>query len=261
VRPRNRLLSAVPAAELRGLEPHLERVDVPRGHLLHPAEEPIEFIWFPEAAVVSLRVTLAGGGAADIGTVGREGFVGHAVLLGDSTSIVEAVVQVSGAALCLPASVFQTALAHDGEFRQLMSRSMRAFFLQVALVAVCNRLHTAEQRMARWLLMTHDRVGARELLLTHDLLAEMLGATRSTATLALGSLQQAGYVRTAWGRITILDRAGLESASCECYAATQTEYERLLGGSAGLPTRAQPGTERHTRNSRNSSIRTGRKSQ
>ena len=258
VRPRNRLLSAVPAAELRMLEPHLERVDLARGHLLHAADEPIESIWFPETGVVSLRLTLTCGGAADIGTVGREGFVGHAVLFGDATSIVEALAQVPGTVLRLPVGVFEATLARDAKFRGLMSRSARAFFLQVALVAVCNRLHSAEQRMARWLLMTHDRVGADELLLTHELLAEMLGATRSTATIALGALQRAGLVRTAWGQITVVDRAGLESASCECYGATCTEYERLLGSSAGLPAHSQRGTRRQRRNGHMSSTGTER---
>jgi CRP-like cAMP-binding protein len=150
----------------------------------------------------------------------------------------ESLVQVAGAVLSLPAATFQAALERGGHFRQLIGRATRAFFLQVALVAACNRLHGAEQRMARWLLMAHDRVSADEVLLTHELLAEMLGATRPTATLALGALQQAGLVRTAWGRITILDRGGLEAASCECYAATQLEYERLLTTESEGP--AQP---------------------
>ena len=234
-------------SELYALQPHLERVELARGELLHSAGDPIESIWFPETGVISLRVTLTCGGAADIGTVGREGFVGHAVLFGDMTSVVEALAQVPGTALRLPAAVFQAAQAREGEFRHMMSRSTRAFFLEVALVAVCNRLHTSEQRIARWLLMTHDRVGVDQVLLTHELLAEMLGATRSTATLALGSLQQAGYVRTAWGRITIVDRVGLESASCECYTATRAEYERLLGRSAVAPARSQDSPSTNSR--------------
>ena len=234
---RNRLLAALGTAELAEFEPYLTRADLARGQVLHPAGEPIERIWFPEAGVASVRVTLAGGDAVEVGTVGCEGFIGHAVLLGDTMSIAEALMQVPGVALSLPVAAFQAALEHDGTFGQLIRRSTRAFFLQIALVAACNRLHRADQRLARWLLMTHDRVGADELLLTHEFLAEMLGATRSTATLVLGTLQRAGLVRTAWGRITVLDRAGLEAASCECYQATRDEYERLLGGQADVPAR------------------------
>jgi CRP-like cAMP-binding protein len=200
--------------------------------------EQIDSIWFPETAVISLRVTLAGGGVVEVATIGREGFVGHAVLLGDTTSTMESLAQVPGAALYLPVPVFQAALGRGGVFRSQIGRSTRAFFLQVALVAACNRLHGAEQRLARWLLMTHDRVDADELPLTHEFLAEMLGATRPTATLALRTLQRAGLVRTGWGQVTVLDRAGLEAASCECYAATRAEYERLLGTTAELPAHA-----------------------
>jgi CRP-like cAMP-binding protein len=208
VRPRNRLLSALPAAELRVLEPHLERVDLPRGHLLHAADGPIESIWFPETGVISLRVTPRCGGAADIGTVGREGFVGHAVLFGDMTSVVEALAQVPGTALSLPVGAFQSALAHDGEFRRLMSRSARAFFLQVALVAACNRLHTAEQRMARWLLMTHDRAPGDEFEMTHEFMATMLGSRRAGVTEAAHKLKGKGVIDYTRGSVHILDRGG-----------------------------------------------------
>jgi CRP-like cAMP-binding protein len=226
---RNRLLSALAVADRSGLESYLERVELARGRVLHAAGERIDLIWLPETMVVSLRVGLAGGAAVEVGTVGCEGFIGHAVLLGDRTTTIESVVQVPGSGLSLPVDAFQAVLNTSSDFHQLAGRSTRAFFLQVALVAACNRLHRAEQRIARWLLMTQDRVGADELLLTHEFLAEMLGATRSTATLALGTLQRAHLVHTAWGRITILNRAGLEAASCECYAATRAEYERLLG--------------------------------
>jgi CRP-like cAMP-binding protein len=227
------------------LAPQLLAADWERGQVLQRPGEHLTWAWFPETAVVSLRVVLGASKVVEVATVGREGFLGQPAVLGDAAATMEAVVQVPGSGLGLPLAVFQAVVGRSGALRQLILRATRAFVLQVALGAACNRLHGAEARLARWLLMTHDRVGADDLRLTHEFLGEMLGTTRATATLSAGALQRAGLVRTGSGRITVVDRAGLEAMACECYQAIRAEYERLLGPEA-VRSKPQAGVEPNT---------------
>ncbi|WP_119460403.1 Crp/Fnr family transcriptional regulator [Rhodospirillaceae bacterium SYSU D60014] len=225
----NQLLAALPSADLDRLRPHLERVDLPLKQVVHAPGAPIEHVYFPDAGMVSLITAADENHAVEVGTVGREGLVGTPVALGTDRAPVKALVQIPGTAQRLPAGLLRDEMNGNAALRDLVLRYVQALFVQVSQTAVCNRLHTVEERLARWLLMAHDRAETDRLPLTQEFLAIMLGVRRAGVTVAAGTLQNAGLIRYNYGRITVLDRASLEASSCACYGLAKDECDRLLG--------------------------------
>jgi CRP-like cAMP-binding protein len=228
---RNRLLGALSRAELAALSPHLELVRLDNEERIFTAGV-IDSIFFPETAVVSFVSTFEEGGMVEVGTAGCEGMVGLPVFLGESVSSVHWFTQIPGTALRMDATVFARLAAAPGTLHRMMLRYTQAFLTQVSQTAACNAAHLVEQRCARWLLMTHDRVEGDDFPLTHEFLAFMLSVRRAGVTLAMRALQDAGVVRCTRGHVHVVDRAGLERASCECYRVVSTHFARLLGQTA-----------------------------
>ena len=229
----NRLLATLPGDELIQLRPHLERVQLDLRDVLYEQGVPMRHVYFPETAVVSFTNTMREGGTVEVGTAGREGMVGLAAFLGDDSSFVRAIAQVPGAALRMDVAAFVRVARAPNALHRLLLRYTEAFLAQVAQTAACNAAHLVEQRCARWLLMTHDRVNGDEFPMTHEFLALMLGVRRAGVTLAMCGLQEAQLVSYTRGRVAITDRVGLERASCECYCTVRGHFERLLG--PGIP--------------------------
>jgi CRP-like cAMP-binding protein len=225
----NRLLSMMPAADFDQLKPHLVEVTLEYKMSLYEADRPIEYVYFPVSGVASLVSTMSDGASAEIGTIGNEGVVGVPVILGDTTAPTNVYVQVPGTGLRLRARVLSGLLATSTATRALMLNYVHAFFNQVAQSAACNHFHSVDQRCCRWLLMTHDRVQSNEFMLTQEFLAMMLGVRRAGVTEAARKLKRLGLIGYARGHVTILDRAGLEKSSCECYTISKRGYDRLLG--------------------------------
>lgn len=226
---RNLLLSALPPAECERLLPDLEPVTFSLGQILCEPGERIHYCYFPTNAIVSLLYTMHDGSTAEMGLVGNEGVLGVAVFLGGESTCSRALVAVAGDAFRLPAKRLQEEFAHAGALQHLLLRYAQALITQVSQTAVCNRLHSVEQRLCRWLLLCHDRNNCPELLMTQELIANMLGGRRESVTVAAGHLQDSGLIHYCRGRISILDRDGLESNVCECYRAVEDEFDRLFG--------------------------------
>jgi CRP-like cAMP-binding protein len=224
----NRLLAALPPKDLEPIRPHLEWVRLPQRTLLFGSEQPIPFVYFPVSTVVSLVSKLTGGKTVEVGTAGCEGMAGLSVFLAEDTSSVQAFSQIPGEAFRIKSETFMDLSRAPGSFHQLLLRYTHAFLTQVAQSAVCNAAHLVHARCARWLLMTHDRVGGDELPLTQEFLAFMLGVRRPGVTVAMNSLQEAGLIRYRHGKVSIVDRVGLEAVSCECYRVVRAHYDRLL---------------------------------
>src|ERR1700733_3246379 len=224
----NRLLVALPKDDHDRLLPHLENVSLPLREILYEANGPIAHVFFPLIGVVSL-VIMDGGFSLEVGVIGNEGMVGTPVFLGADRSPTRAIAQIPGEALRMEATVFQKEMRRGGPLYGLVQRYTQAMINQISQSIVCNHRHSVEQRMCRWLLMSHNRVGADEFPLTQEFLAQMLGVRRPTVTAVAGILQKAGLLRYHRGRITVLDRKRLEAASCECYEVVAKELDRLLG--------------------------------
>jgi CRP-like cAMP-binding protein len=231
--PRNRLLAALPPEDLAQLWPRLQPVELAIRQVLHGPEQPIGSVYFPETGYISRLAYMDDGDAAEIGLIGPEGMVGLAVLLGADRDGFEIMVQVPGSALRMDATAFREELDRIPTLRSLLLRYALAHFEQVARTGACNGRHLVEQRLARWLLMAHDRIEGDEFPMTHEFLSMMLGVRRAGITVAAGSLQKAGLIRYERGRMAITDRAGLEAAACECYGIARRAYDRLLGPSSG----------------------------
>ena len=224
----NRLLSEFPG----GVRDELARQSVKlalglRAQLFKPGEK-IAHVYFPFSGVMSLVIRMRDGGAVELATVGNEGFVGHPILLGADRSPTEAFCQVSGEVLKVPVEAFRQAL-RDEKVDDTMLRYTQALVNQISQSTACNQLHSVQERMCRWLLLTHDRVGSDEMHLTQEFLAQMLGVRRPSVTVVAGMLQQAKLIEYRRGRITVLDREGLEEGACECYEVVRKEFERLFG--------------------------------
>jgi CRP-like cAMP-binding protein len=228
-RPTNRLLGLLTPEDHDRLRPHLHPVVLEYKQPLYQAGVTIEFAWFIASGVGSLVNTMANGDAAEVGTIGNEGMVGLPLILGDHRAPTDVYVQVPGAGLRMTAASFSRELAQSETMRNVMLRYTHAFFNQVAQSAACNQLHSLRQRCCRWLLMTHDRMQSDEFLLTQEFLAMMLGVQRTGVTAAAGALQRSGIITYKRGNVTIIDRAGLERQSCECYGISRMEFDRLLG--------------------------------
>lgn len=224
----NRLLSALPRDEHDRLLPHLEKVALPLRDILYEANGPIAHVFFPLTGVVSL-VIMDDGFCLEVGTIGNEGVVGTPIFLGAGSSPTRAISQVAGEALRMTTKVFQKEMRRAGPLYALVQRSTQALINQISQSIVCNHRHSVQKRMCRWLLMSHDRVGTDEFHLTHEFLAQMLGVRRPSVTAVAGNLQKAGLITYHRGQITVLDRKGLEAASCECYEVVAKELDRLLG--------------------------------
>jgi CRP-like cAMP-binding protein len=226
---RNGLLAALPPEELERLRRWLRPAELPFDQTLFPADGKIDAVLFPEGGMVSLLATLEGGEQVEVGVVGREGLIGLPLVFGDERSLVEARVQMEGTALRIGAAAFRAAMDESAALRLVLHRYALAFQAQVTMTAACNARHAIEQRLARWLLIAHDRAGADEFPMTHEFMSMMLGVRRPGVSLAAGVLQKAGLIRYARGRMEVTDRPGLEAASCECYHVARREFARLLG--------------------------------
>ncbi|MFL5575175.1 MAG: Crp/Fnr family transcriptional regulator [Gemmatimonadaceae bacterium] len=225
----NRLLRALPVDEYDRLLGQLTPVRLRLKLVLAEPDVPITDVYFVRDGVASMLATEQEGGDIEVGTIGNEGLVGVPVLLGDDSMPNRVIVQVEGDAWRIDADAFRRVLEERPAVRRLCLRFVAYFAGQLSQSVACNRLHTLEERCARWLLMTHDRVHGDVFDLTHEFLALMLGVRRSGVTVAMGALQRAGIVRYSRGRITVLDRPRLEEASCDCYRITQVALDRLLG--------------------------------
>lgn len=228
IQEQNLLLSALPATTLERLRSHLTTAHIPTAGELYAPGDQVTRMHFPLSGVVSLATTVSGT-IAEVATVGCEGMVGLPVVFGTNVALLRAFMQVGGAVAYIPAQMFSEMLGEDAALRSLMLRYAEAFLRQVGQSVVCNQRHTLRQRCARWLLTTRDRVPGDEFHLTHEFLAVMLGVRRAGVTVAAGALQRAGLIHYRRGLITILDRAGLETVSCECYRVVQNSYAQLLG--------------------------------
>jgi CRP-like cAMP-binding protein len=219
---KNRILAALPSKDYERLRPHLEFISLPLHVTLYKSGDFIEHVYFPGEGVVSLNTHMRDGAAIEVGLIGMDGLVGIPVLLGDDIAFEEAVVQIPGHALRMRSAHLKERLkkAHNSLLTQLLLYT-RTLMKQVTQTAACNRLHTVEERLARWLLMCHDRVESDELPLTQDFISHMLGTRRASVGTAATKLQAAGVIRYSKGHITILNRAALEASSCECYHAVK----------------------------------------
>ena len=225
----NRLLAALPAAELDNLRPHLTVVDFGVGETLHAANEPIGAVYFPLTGCVSVVASDLDGDMLEVGTIGREGVAGIAAFHEADGGPLETFSQVPGDHARLPVAALRAAAAPGTALHRLLHRYSQAAHILTAQSAACNRFHAIEERCARWLLLTHDRVGRESFTLTHEYLGYMLGVRRPGVTLAMGVLQRAGLISYHRGEVVIRDRDGLENATCECYRTITAEYDRLIG--------------------------------
>ena len=224
----NRLLAALPHEEYARLLPHLEPVSFSLGEVLYESGAQMDHIYFPTTAIISLLYMMENGSSAEMGMAGKEGVVGIALFMGGDTMPNRAVVQSAGAALRMKTKVLQDEFARGGAFQRLLLRYTQALMTQMSQTAVCNRLHTIEQQLCRWLLLSHDRLDSDALVMTQELIANMLGVRREGVTEAASRLQAEGLIEYRRGHITVLDREHLEGRVCECYAVVKREYDRLL---------------------------------
>jgi CRP-like cAMP-binding protein len=227
-RKKNRLLAALPEAEWHRWQPQLELVEMPLGEVLYESGGTLSHVYFPTTAIVSLLYVMENGASAEIAVVGKEGLVGISLFMGGESTPSRAVVQSAGQGIRLEARSMKNEFNRAGPALHLLLRYTQALITQMAQTAVCNRHHSVDQQLCRWLLLSLDRLEGDELVMTQELIANMLGVRREGVTEAALSLQQAGLIRYARGHITVLDRAGLEKRTCECYAVVKKEYDRLL---------------------------------
>jgi len=229
-RERNVLLRSIPAESYARLAPHLEPMQLEPKFVIWEPHAPIEWVYFPRTCVLSLLVPLAEDKPVEAATVGCEGFAGVPVVLDAGSAASRCIAQVPGESMRLRASVLREAAEEDRVLRRALLRYAQALYEQTSQSVACNSRHDINERCARWLLMTHDRVGGAEFRLTHEFLAMMMGVRRASVTVAEGMLQQAGLIRVSRGRVAVVDRVGLEASCCECYRIVKDRYDRLLNG-------------------------------
>lgn len=225
----NRLLAALPPEEYERLVPYLEQVPFALGEVIYESGEQLDYVYFPTTAIISLLYLMEDGSSAEMGLAGNEGVVGIALFMGGDTMPNRAVVQSAGGAVRMKARALQKEFALGSQFQRLLLRYTQALITQISQTAVCNRLHSVEQQLSRWLLLSHDRVRADDLVMTQELIADMLGVRREGVTVAAGRLQDDGAISYIRGHIKILDRPKLEAIACECYKVVKDEFDRLLG--------------------------------
>ena len=225
---KNQLLAALPDAEWQRWLPQLERVELPLGQVLYESGTTLSHVYFPLTAIVSLLYVMENGASAEIAVVGNEGIVGISLFMGGESTPSRAVVQSAGHGYRLNAQTMKEEFNRAGHVLHLLLRYTQALITQMAQTAVCNRHHTLDQQLCRWLLLSLDRLQGNDLMMTQELIANMLGVRREGVTEAALKLQKVGLIRYARGHISVLDRAGLEQRTCECYAVVKKEYDRLL---------------------------------
>jgi len=224
----NHLLAALLPAEFERLSPHLGVVEMRLGEILYEPGGQMQHAYFPTTSIVSLLYVLEDGASAEIAIVGNEGILGISLFMGGNTTPSRAVVQSAGHGFRLKAQLLKDEFGRFGPTMHLLLRYTQALITQMAQTAVCNRHHSVDQQLCRWLLLSLDRLSSNELSMTQELIANMLGVRREGVTEAAGKLQDAGLIRYHRGRIAVLDRPGLEARSCECYQVVKTEFDRLL---------------------------------
>jgi CRP-like cAMP-binding protein len=224
----NYLLAALPAAEFERLAPHLEFVPMLLGETLYEPGTKLQHVYFPTTAIVSLLFVLESGSSAEIAGVGNEGILGISLFMGGDTTPSSAVVQTAGHGYRLKAKLLKDEFGRGGLLQRLLLRYTQALLTQMCQTAACNRHHSIEQQLCRWLLLTLDRLPSNELIMTQELVASALGVRREGITEAAGNLQRAGLIRYRRGHISVLERSGLEAGACECYSVVKTELARLL---------------------------------
>jgi CRP-like cAMP-binding protein len=229
----NRLLNALAGPVFESLSSHLDTVNLSPGEILYQPEQPITHVYFPTRGTVSIVSSFEDGGTVEVGMVGNEGMFGVNVFLGSVSTPLTAQVQLPGEGLRMRAEALRREFQKGGQFQDLLLRYTQAFITQIAQTAACNRAHHVEGRLAKWLLMCEDRAHSQELRLTHEFIAEMLGMRRAGVTEAACLLKEAGLIRYTRGKVTIVDRGGLEKLSCECYPLMKKEFDRLVGGGSG----------------------------
>jgi CRP-like cAMP-binding protein len=225
---RNHLLAALPDDEWERLKEHLEPAEMPLGQVLYESGRTLSHVYFPTTSIVSLLYVLEDGSSAEIAVVGFEGVVGISLFMGGESTTSRAVVQSAGVGYRMRSQVIKDEFNRAGPVLHLLLRYTQALITQMAQTAVCNRHHSLDKQLCRWLLLSLDRLRGMELVMTQELIANMLGVRREGVTEAVLNLQAAGLIRYARGHITVLDRAGLEARTCECYAVVKNEYDRLL---------------------------------
>ncbi len=226
----NHILAALPPAEYDRLAPHLEQIEMPLGRILYNADEFIEYGYFPTHAMISLVSQQPDGATVEVGLTGFEGMAPISLVLGVDQSPHQCIVQINDGGVRVRADALRAEFKRGGALHDLLLRYAQSLLQQVSQVAACNRLHSVEERLARWLLMSHDRSVSDELPLTHEFIAQMLGVRRAGVTTAALTLQAEGFIRYTRGRITITDRPGLEDFACPCYRIIKTEFDRLCAG-------------------------------
>jgi CRP-like cAMP-binding protein len=224
----NHLLAALPSGERERLYPHLQLVPLPLGKVLYESGDLLRYVYFPTDSIVSLLYVMADGASAEISVVGNEGLIGIALFMGGETTPSRAIVQSAGHAYRLIGQRLKDEFHRNGEMQLLLLRYTQALITQMAQTAVCNRHHSVDQQLCRWLLLSLDRLASNELTMTQELIANMLGVRREGVTEAAGKLQKLGVIHYSRGQITVLDRPKLEQLCCECYAVVRKETERLL---------------------------------
>ena len=224
----NQLLAMLPESELSRWLPHLEPVELSLGEVLYESGSRVTHAYFPTSAIVSLLYVLENGASAEIAVVGYEGIIGISLFMGGESTTSRAVVQSAGKGFKINARLLMLEFTRGGPVLHLLLRYTQALITQMGQTAVCNRHHSLDQQLCRWLLLSHDRLHSNDLVMTQELIANMLGVRREGVTEAAGNLQQVGLIKYQRGHITVLDRAGLERRVCECYAVVKREYDRLL---------------------------------
>ncbi|HDR9758163.1 TPA: Crp/Fnr family transcriptional regulator [Burkholderia cepacia] len=224
----NHLLAALPVEDLAHISPQLVLVDMPLGKVLYESGGALSHVYFPTTSIVSLLYVMEDGSSAEIAIVGNDGLIGIALFMGGETTPSRAIVQSAGHAYRLDARILKDEFRRGGSMQRLLLRYTQALITQMAQTAVCNRHHSIDQQLCRWLLLSLDRLPSSELKMTQELIANMLGVRRSGVTEAALKLQDAGLIRYNYGHIEVLDRSGLEKRVCECYGVVRREFDRLL---------------------------------
>lgn len=226
---RNHLLAALPANDFLCLKSKLEPVSLKLGEVLYESGEKMDFVYFPTTAIISLLYIMENGATAEIGVIGNDGIVGVSLFMGGETTTSRAIIQSAGDAYRMKVNDLKAEFKLGGRFHDLLLRFTQALMTQISQTAVCNRLHTIDKQLCRWLLISHDRLDSDKLVMTHDLISNMLGVRREGITLAAKKLATKKLIKNVRGTITVIDRQGLEAAACECYQVVNNEYNRLLG--------------------------------
>ncbi|HYJ89899.1 MAG TPA: Crp/Fnr family transcriptional regulator [Pyrinomonadaceae bacterium] len=225
----NHLLAALPKTEYLSLKDKFELVSLKLGEVIYESGDRLSHLYFPTTSIISMLYIMENGGTAEIGIAGNNGLIGYALFMGGETTSSRAIVQIAGGAVRLRALEAKKAFAAGGRFQELLLRYTQSLITQISQTAVCNRLHSVEQQLCRWLLINHDQLVSNKLVMTQELIANMLGVRREGVSIAATQLQKRGVIKYARGTISILDRKRLETEACECYQVVMDEYDRLLG--------------------------------